>query len=273
MIIKLIILLSFFIFLYMYAICPETARKERLRAFRGIMFAHRGYHCKEKGIPENSMSAFRAALKKNYGIELDVNLTKDQKTIVFHDDTLTRMCGRPDIPEQLSTDSLSECTLLDTSEHIPLLEDVLSLVNGRVPLLIELKMPGRSTRICEKVYEQLKNYPGPVLVQSFNTAGLYWFRKHAPQILRGQLSCDLMGSPTKEHWIFRFFTTHLLANFLGRPDFISYKLADLPTPSASLIRFFWKTPFAVWTLRTREAIKNGSLHYDMQIFEKSCENY
>ena len=269
----LVITVLLLILIYIFAIWPETARKDRISLFCGKMFAHRGYHCKEKGIPENSMRAFRAAIDKNYGIELDVHLTADLKTVVFHDDTLNRMCNRPGIPEHLTAKELSACRLLDTDEHIPSLKEVLTLVNGRVPLLIELKIPGRSTVICEKVYEQLKDYDGPVLIQSFNTAGLYWFRRHAPFILRGQLASNFIKSPTKEHFLFRFMVTHLLINFIGKPDFISYNLSDLPVISSRIIRFLWNTPFAVWTLRTREALKEGISHYDMSIFEKSCENY
>ena len=89
-----IILLILFILLYCFAIFPEMSRQKRMKAFHGIMFAHRGLHSKTHGIPENSMSAFRAAIQKNYGIELDLHLTRDGELVVFHDDDLKRVCGR-----------------------------------------------------------------------------------------------------------------------------------------------------------------------------------
>ena len=94
-----IILLILFILLYCFAIFPEMSRQKRMKAFHGIMFAHRGLHSKTHGIPENSMSAFRAAIQKNYGIELDFHLTRDGELVVFHDDDLKRVCGRPERPE------------------------------------------------------------------------------------------------------------------------------------------------------------------------------
>lgn len=258
---------------YLFAVSPETSRQKQMTAFRGIMFAHRGYHCKEKKIPENSMAAFRAALKKNYGIELDIHLTSDNQVVVFHDDTLQRVCGINGYPEKMTTAQLRKCSLLGTDEHIPTFEEVLSLVHGQVPLLIELKMPDRSVKLCEQAYKLLKNYHGPYLIQSFNTLGLRWFRENAPHVLRGQLASNLTNNNKKPHWAFRFLTKHLMLNFLARPDFISYKLADLPTFNTSLLRTFFRTPFAVWTLRDRKSLKEGVLHYDMQIFEKSYEFY
>lgn len=254
--------------LYLAALAPETSRQKEMAAYRGTMFAHRGYHCAEKGIPENSIPAFKAALEKNYGIELDIHITKDRQLVVFHDDTLTRMCKLEKRPEEMTLQELKNCTLSDTREHIPAFEEVLSLVNGRVPLLIELKIPDRSTALCERTYRVLKTYRGPYLVQSFNTLGLRWFYENAPHILRGQLSSNLTKSDKTPHWVFRFLTKHLMLNFWGRPDFISYKLADLPTFNTTILRRFFDTPFAVWTLRTSKQLEEGIRHYDMQIFEE-----
>lgn len=266
-------LLTIFIFiltagLYLIALAPETSRKKQMAAYRGTMFAHRGYHCAGKGIPENSIPAFRAALDRNYGIELDIHITKDHQLVVFHDDTLTRMCKIEKYPEEMTLQELKNCTLSDTREHIPTFEEVLSLVNGQVPLLIELKMPDRSTALCERAYRTLKSYQGPYLVQSFNTLGLHWFYANAPHILRGQLASNLTKNDKKPHWVFRFLAKHLMLNFWGHPDFISYKLADLPTFNTTLLRRFFGTPFAVWTIKNHRELEKGSLHYDMQIFEE-----
>ena len=118
-----IILLILFILLYCFAIFPEMSRQKRMKAFHGIMFAHRGLHSKTP------------AIQKNYGIELDLHLTHDGELVVFHDDDLKRVCGRPERPEDLTAAELTKCTLLGTKEHIPLFRDVLALVNDQVPLL------------------------------------------------------------------------------------------------------------------------------------------
>lgn len=237
------------------------------------MFAHRGYHDISCGIPENSMPAFRIAMQRGYGIELDLHLTRDGRLAVFHDDTLKRMCGHNLVVEELTYEELKQYPLLHTSEHIPLFEDVLTTVNGKVPLLIELKIPTRSLKICEKTYEALKNYRGDYLIQSFNTMGLRWFRLHAPNVLRGQLSSHLTSERTKEHWILKFLVQSLLCNVIGRPDFVSYKLSDLPTPSVLILKYIFRLPVAVWTLRTNKALRKGISRYDIQIFEKPCEIY
>lgn len=255
--------------LYIFTICPDLSRRERMQAFHGTMFAHRGYHNKSLGIPENSMAAFRSAISHGYGIELDVHITSDGELIVFHDDTLNRMCRTSGRPENMTARTLQSCRLLDSDQHIPLFSEVLRLVNGQVPLLIELKIPDQSVKICEKTYELLRSYHGTYLVQSFNTNGLHWFLIHAPEVLRGQLSSRLTKDDSTTPWILRFITEHLLGNFFGKPDFISYKLADLPTLSTTIIRKFFGTTTAVWTLRTKAALLEGQTHYDIQIFENN----
>ncbi|MGN1193294.1 MAG: glycerophosphodiester phosphodiesterase [Dorea sp.] len=268
-----LILLIVIFALYLFFIWPRLSRRKDMHTFFHTMFAHRGYHCASKGIPENSMISFREAVLRGYGIELDIHLSKDGKLVVFHDDTLERMCGRQDVIEELTAEELTRCRLQGTNETIPLFSDVLSMVNGQVPLLIELKMPSFSINICKEAYRILKNYPGPYMVQSFNPLGLRWFRKNVPDILRGQLSSNLTSDPLKEPWIFRFTVKHLMGNFLGRPDFISYKLKDLPTPEVWILKNILHVPVAVWTLRTPAALADGQNFYDMQIFEKQRENY
>ncbi len=259
----LFIITALFIVLYLFAISPRFTRRKDMRRFRHTMFAHRGYHCIEKGIPENSMAAFRAALKNGYGIEIDLHLTRDGQLVVFHDDTL----------EHLTYEELKSCRLCGTTETIPAFDEVLSLVDGRVPLLIELKIPDSSVHICSETLKKLQHYHGPCLIQSFNTMGIRWFRLHAPHILRGQLSSNLTRDPLKEAWILRFLVKHLLSNFLGRPDFISYNLNDLPIANVWILKHIFHVPVAVWTLNTPDMLKRGSQCFDMQIFEKRNENY
>ena len=124
------------------------------------------------------MSAFRAAIQKNYGIELDLHLTRDGELVVFHDDDLKRVCGRPERPEDLTAAELTKCTLLGTKEHIPLFRDVLALVNDQVPLLVELKIPERNMQICQKAYEMLRSYHGAFLLESFNYLKINVFKNY-----------------------------------------------------------------------------------------------
>ena len=136
--------------LYLLLIRPEN-RNAEMAVYRRTMFAHRGYHNKEKLIPENSMAAFRAAVAHGYGIELDIHITRDGKVVVFHDDTLERMCGEHGKVEDYTLEELQKFHLLNTTERIPELQEVLEYVDGRVPLLVELKIPGRDLRVCEAI--------------------------------------------------------------------------------------------------------------------------
>lgn len=270
--IYIIICLILLAAIYIFAITPRLTKRKESARFRHTMFAHRGCHCLEKLIPENSMAAFKAAIAHGCGIELDIHLTKDGKLAVFHDDKLDRVCHVSGSIESYTFEELEQFHLFNTSEKIPLFENVLSTVNGRVPLLVELKIPGHSLKICEEAYRLLKDYKGDFLVQSFNTLGIRWFRLHAPLFIRGQLSSDLVTENFKENILLRFCVKHLLCNVLGRPDFISYKLNDLPDLSVTLCQKLFRIPIAVWTLRTEKALEKGRAEYDMQIFEKKGGN-
>ena len=149
------IVISVVILFYFFMVFPRRTEKKRILDISPSMFAHRGYHDIAHRIPENSMTAFHAAIQHGYGIELDLHLTRDGQLIVFHDDTLERLCGRPGRVEDLTYDELKSLCLLGTDERIPLFSEVLAAVNGRVPLLIELKIPTFSLKICEETYRIL----------------------------------------------------------------------------------------------------------------------
>lgn len=252
---------------YLFMIMPRMTKRKQMKLFMGQKWAHRGLHCVEKGIPENSMAAFKLAVKEGYGIELDVHLTKDGRLVVFHDDTLKRVCGKEGRIEDMSYEELQQCYLSGTSEKIPLFSSVLSYIKGRVPLLIEVKLPTQNTDICVHLEDQLRGYTGPYLIQSFNCLVLCWLKKHRKDILRGQLSSNLVKSDHSPHYILRFCVKYLLSNCITRPDFISYKLKDNQNVSLLVLHSFLFTPVAVWTLRTAQAMEQAVKQYDMYIFE------
>lgn len=254
--------------LYLLLICPNRSRRDQMMKYNGTTFAHRGYHNNSNFIPENSIEAFEAALDKNLPIELDVHLTKDHRVVVFHDDTLNRICGVDGTIEDMTFDELEQLCLLNTKSAIPLFEDVLKLINGKVLLLIELKLPRRDVSICKCTYNLLINYPGDYMIQSFNSMSLHWFKKNAPQVLRGQLSSNLTQSNPDDPYILCFMVRFLLTNIFCKPDFISYKLRDINNYSVYLNQFFYKIPIAVWTIRNKETFQYSKDHYNMVIFER-----
>ncbi|MCF0137606.1 MAG: glycerophosphodiester phosphodiesterase [Oscillospiraceae bacterium] len=191
-------------------------------------FAHRGLHKRDKTVPENSIAAFERAASKGYGIELDVQLSKDGQVVVFHDDTLNRVCGVDSRVDEKTYEELSRLSLCGTGETIPLFSEVLRTVRGRGPLIVELKN-GRSNReLCEKTYELLKGYSGIYCIESFNPLIVRWFRKNAPEVLRGQLACPKEDYGEEVKPATAFVLSRLLLNFLARPQFVAYKIAPKP---------------------------------------------
>jgi glycerophosphoryl diester phosphodiesterase len=147
-------------------------------------FAHRGFH--GPGVPENSLAAFSAAIDAGAGIECDVRLTSDSQVVVFHDHDLRRLCASALTVEATAAAALTKQRLFDTGEHIPLLRDLLELVSGKAPILIELKCRGgNAAALARAVVDDLRDYSGPVGVMSFEPAVGNWLARHAPQIRRG----------------------------------------------------------------------------------------
>lgn len=213
----------------LFVIAPGRASKRLKAPFMGVNCAHRGLHSRDKSVPENSLEAFRLAAEAGYGIELDVQFSKDKKVVVFHDDTLNRVCGVDARVDELDYVELSKLRLCSSGQTIPLFTEVLSLVRGRSPIIVELK-DGRSNReLCEKTYELLSEYKGEVCIESFNPMIVAWFRFHAPELLRGQLAqparcydAETMSAPLA------FALGHTLFNIVARPQFIAYKIGPRP---------------------------------------------
>lgn len=209
-----------------YAIAPEKADEEKKDPFMGRNIAHRGLHRKDKSVPENSLAAFKAAADRGYGVEFDVHLTADNELVVFHDDTLNRMCGVEGKIHDMTYDELQELKLAGTEEGIPLLNEVLEIIGGRVPIILEIKHGERSKLICQKIYKELKSYNGAVCIESFDPFIVGWWRRNAPEILRGQLSCQLKQLKKSTGFLNAFLVSNLLTNFIARPNFIAYGLCD-----------------------------------------------
>ena len=147
-------------------------------------FAHRGLH--GPGVPENSLAAFRAAIEAGAGIECDVRLSADGKVVVFHDHDLQRLCASALTIEATPAAMLAGQRLLGTNEHMPRLLDLLEVIGGRVPMLIELKCRGgNAAKLAEAVVADLVGYDGPVGVMSFEPAVGKWLARHAAEVQRG----------------------------------------------------------------------------------------
>lgn len=207
-----------------FLVAPGKASGEKKAPFFGANIAHRGLHRADRSVPENSLAAFRDAAENGYAIELDVHLTADDRVVVFHDDSLRRVCGVEQDVEALTWRELRDVRLDGTGEHIPMLSDVLAEVRGRVPIVVELKTSPRRRELCERTWELLRAYNGDYCIESFDPRIVRWWRLNAPGVLRGQLSCTREQFGESATPVQAFFLSRLLCNFLGRPQFIAYGL-------------------------------------------------
>ena len=148
--------------------------------------AHRGLH--DKNTPENSLAAFEKAIEAGYAIEFDVRSIADGTVVVFHDETLSRLTDNDGYIKFLNKSDLALLSLKGSKEKIPTLEEALAFINGRVPVLIEIKKEGKVGEQERRILEILNDYKGQFAIHSFDPYVLEYFYKHAPHILRGQIS-------------------------------------------------------------------------------------
>ena len=260
----LLSLLAIAAILALFAVLPG---RQRDRApFDRTLYAHRGLHSDDSRYPENSLIAFRLAREAGYGVELDVQLTADKQVVVFHDDTLLRMCGVNRRVDELTYEELQQLTLLDSQHRIPLLTDVLEVLNG-APVLCEFKAMRSytDTSLCEIALPILRGYKGPFCVESFNPLMIRWFRKNAPDVIRGVLSKKFTEEDHLKP-ILGFALGALLTNCLSRPDFIAFLHTDRRQPMFRLCRLF-RAMTVAWTLKSVDEIDACSADFDTFIFE------
>ncbi len=248
------ILLGLIAIFWLFLMAPRLTPPANMKELKNARFAHRGLHNIKAGVPENSMLAFSLAVKEGFGIELDVHLSKDGLLVVEHDDTLKRTTGSDQVIEQCHWNEIKDLTLEGTAETLPLLTDVFQLVGGKVPLLIEMKAVGGNQKaLAAAVADALQSYQGLYCVESFDPRALYWLKKLAPHIVRGQLAGDVNKEKRSVHPIVNVALQNLLINILSRPDFIAYDYRDRRNISFRLCRALYHPPVFFWTVKSVEA--------------------
>ncbi len=224
--------------------------------------AHRGFHNKEN--PENSMGAFKRCLEYNYAIECDVHQIEDGTIVCFHDHTLKRLTDKDGYVAQIkSKKDLKNYKLLGTEFTIPTLEEVLKLVDGKVPILIEIKNYEKPGNLEKTLLEMLQKYKGEYAIQSFNPNVLGWFEKNAPEIWRGQLSSFFKKVPMA--WYKKFVLKRMMLNkSVSKPNFIAYNYANLPN---RFVKKYKKLPLLCWPVPSQQDYMRVAKHCDNIIFE------
>ncbi len=227
------------------------------------LIAHRGYYNNKKGIPENSVLAFKKAIDNNYLIELDVRLTKDKKLVVFHDDNLKRVCGVNKKVKDLTYKELLKYNLFDTTLKVPLFSDVIKLVNGRVPILIETKYHNRYGVLEKILINELSNYRGLYAIQSFYPMSLLWLKRNTKDIPIGLLFSNFKNDSNRLKSI---IGKTLILDLFFKTDFISYDVKGLPNNYLSLKKD--KKKIVIWTIKNKKDYDLSRKYTDALI----CEN-
>jgi len=227
-----------------FLLAPGRAGKRQKSAFLGVNYAHRGLHTRDKSVPENSLEAFRLAARQGYGVELDVQLTKDGHVVVFHDATLDRVCGVEGRVDEFTYGELCKFRLCGSEYGIPLLSEVLAVIRNRGPIVLEIKPGKRNKELCRKTYEILSTYRGDVCIESFHPMIVSWFRFHAPEFVRGQLAMPAKGYKDQGKFM-AFVLSNTLLNFIARPHFIAYDIGKRPL-AVKFAQLLGAMPFC-WT--------------------------
>jgi glycerophosphoryl diester phosphodiesterase len=256
----------FLIILFLFALRCRSSHPG-MEALKGWSYAHRGLH--GAGVPENSMAAFKAALEGGYGIELDIHLLADGNLAVIHDSLLNRTTGESGRIEDLTTAQLQNYRLEGTEETIPEFMDVLTLYNGKAPLIVELKpMDNNHAALTEAACAMLDTYPGPYCLESFDPRCIQWLKKHRPELIRGQLAYKYVGTRADMPDYLKFILTHHLLNFTCVPDFVAYRYCDRKySPTTDICRKLWKAQGVSWTLKTKEEYDTAVSEGWLPIFE------
>ncbi len=263
-------ILLFFFAVWLFLIAGKGG--QALGRLGSVNYAHRGLHGTVGGYDsyaaENSLTAFSRAVEHGFGIELDVRLTKDGEVVVFHDDTLDRVCGVSGRVDAYTLSELSSVRLSGTDDTVPTFREVLELVAGKVPLLVELKGESLSADVADATARLLGDYRGEYIIESFNPILLGRIKKALPSASRGFLLCKHTNDKKHRGIKYRIIQRCLL-NFIARPHFIALDKSVPRLFPAPLVSRLFGTAKIAWTVRSAEeeaqAYKNG---FTAVIFEK-----
>lgn len=260
---------------YLLAIKPAKNNKELFNSFNNFYYAHRGLFNNKTNAPENSIQAFIYAIENGYGMEVDVQLTKDKIPVVFHDFSLKRAVkdkyNQPvdGYVYDYTYEELKQFHLFDSNQTIPLFKDFLKLVDGKVPLIIEYKVKNSdlNVEVCSIANDILKKYKGIYCIESFNPLVVFWYKNNRPDIIRGQLSSHFNKDNKIIDNIFKFLCENLLFNWLTKPNFIAYNHKYEKNISRRLCYWLYGNTAVAWTIKNEKQLINAKRHFDLFIFD------
>ena len=266
-----LIIILILIAAYLFMVCPNInrKRKKRILPFAQTFVAHRGFFDNDSDAPENSLAAFQKAVNNGFAIELDVQLTSDGKLVVFHDADLKRMCSDDRLLRDCTYEELQQLMLAGSQERIPLFSEVLSVVDEKVPMVIEIKGEYQPDVIAMHLAEEMEGYQGIYCIESFRPKALMWYRRNHPEVLRGQLSTDVFRDKEGKrlHPIVKFVGTNMMCNFLAKPDFIAYNHKHVTQPAFLLCCWMFPVMRFAWTIKDQRELKRARKYFHVFIFD------
>ncbi len=233
--------------------------------------AHRGLHDSARGIIENMPAAIKAAIEADFSIEVDLQLTADGEAMVHHDDALGRLTEGSGALLGMTSSQLKAVKFKDTSERMMSLGDLCALVNGRAPLVIEVKSQFVGDRkLVARMAEVLSRYRGPAVGMSFDPDQVLALRERMPQLPRGIIA---QRNYDDDYWKKKLTPEqrqsmlHLRHAFRTRPHFVAFWVDQLPAPAPWIARNIFGLPLLTWTVRTSEQRERAARYADQMIFE------
>ena len=264
----ILIILVVLLLLYVFIVAPRMINRADRTPFYGRHYAHRGLFDNDSEAPENSLAAFKKAVDAGYGIELDIQLSKDDKLVIFHDATLKRMCGVEGNVWDYTLEELKQFKLANSNETIPTFEEFLEVVDGKIPFILEFKLDRVQTRVCELANEVLKGYNGAYCIESFHPFALIWYKKNRPDVLRGQLCEEFFRNDEYKGKLLYMILPFLPLNILARPDFIAYNHLHAHNISRRVCKALGALSVC-YTIKSVEEYEKAKEHFELFIFD-SC---
>ncbi|MCL2736849.1 MAG: hypothetical protein FWD75_09530 [Propionibacteriaceae bacterium] len=246
---------------------PWGRRRVDLDPFQSTYIAHRGLFDNERDYPENTLAAFSRAVDAGYGIELDVRRTKDGKIVIAHDAGLERICGRRVAISDITYDELRRHRVLASRQRVPLLSEVLDVVAERVPLIVEIKPDLGYTQTCVRTDAELRTYSGTYCVESFDPRVLWWYRRHRPWVIRGQLSEDFSNGDGTGIRPLDWALTNMLFTPVTWPDFIAYNWEHATKSILHFWRRVLRCPLAAWAITSQAQLDRVKEDFSAFIFD------
>ena len=267
MIIMIVVLVLTIVYLWMIMPNLNRERINSMKSFERVYIAHRGLFNNDN-IVENSLLAFKKAKENSYGIELDVQLTSDNKLVVFHDESLKRICGIDKNLRDCSYVELLNYNLLNTNDKIPLFKDVLDVLDKNVPLIVEIKSEGDPIKTCDEAIKLLKEYDLNYTVESFSPIVVLHLKRKYKDIIRGQLAYNMLKDENDKSslWV-KFRCTYLLNNYLTRPDYVAYDIKNINNLSFKIVSKLYKGECVAWTIKNKEQLEESRKYYQQFIFD------